>query len=105
MTPAVRVAAPAPGRRVLALLLAGLLVLVYGAAAMPPPDAPWHGPDTHSSLPHRASGLSASFAVARAANEAVAVSLTVEGGGLLAIAPSHRPGTLAPEPPEHPPQA
>lgn len=105
MTPAVRVAAPSQSRRVLALFLVGVLALVYGLAAMPAPDAPWHGPDTHSSLPHRAPGFSGSSAVARAANEVVAVAFTVEGSGLLAIAPTRRPRTLAPEPPEHPPQA
>ena len=106
MTPRVQVAAPARGREVLARLVAVILLLTYGAAVAPPPDVPWHGPDAHSNLPHRAPSLSASagFALARTVNEAPAVSPALEGMSLLASASPHPPGTLAPEPPEHPPR-
>lgn len=102
---AVRVA-PTTAYGVLALLFVGLMLLAYGPGAAPPSDVPWHGPDTHSSLPHRAPGISpgAGLAPARAASEDLAASVVAASRGLLVDDRARRPEILAIEPPEHPPR-
>lgn len=51
-------------------LIALLLALLVGAQAAAPLNTPWHGPDAHSSLPHRAPGPGVASDKAPAPDEA-----------------------------------
>ena len=89
--------------RRLALISLVLLTMIVAVLARPLADLPWHSPDAHSSLPHRAyaSGLAADPAGGR-----VPAGLVLpEQRAPAANESAHQPGRLEPEPPELPPRS
>lgn len=84
------------------VLLATLLALLAGTLAQPSVAGRWHGPDSHSSLPHRAPGLSSLVESAMSAE-------IVPAGGIgwrarVASWSGLRPDQAEAEPPEPPPR-